>query len=358
MNSVKLLQLFNQKHYPEIAKEEHEPILPEELVVEKKDIPIRIECELMAGICMSLMGDNIVTIIQTLNKHFKKNIQILPLVRSEKEHNQIRKQIKTNKKYKDGAFYPKGYSDDNVHWYYENDEFAFDGYTQMKQMDGGHQFCQGHAIALAYYPTYRYTYQDVKNKEWFVKGDLLGAYKEAYVQIIDTFRTLLPIMFQTLSKKQLIQLINQLIKEQYIDKDDGGEDPRYYRIVHDRILSFLKLFIKKPSLVISKKNDCIPIIKQKGTGCKIKGELAEELTKHILKRLTQKWAIKYMSVGYYVDYDKIDYDPFANMEICEEESESDEDSDEDRDEESDEESEDNSDNESEDNSDNESDVDE
>ena len=322
--STDILGIFNKKHHPEITMEEYDPILPEELIVSKEDIPIRIECEIMAGLCMSLMGDNIETTINALNKHFNKNVKILSLVRDKKEHIKLKKHIKTNKKYKDGVLYPKGYFNDNVHWYYGIKNLSFDGYTQMKQMDGGHQFCQGHAIALAYLPEYRYTYDAVKDKKWFMEDNLLGAYREAYIDIMDHFNTLLPIIFRSFSKKQLIHIINQLIKDQYIDKDDGGEDPRYYKMVHDSILEFLKLFIKKPALTKSKKNNYIPVIKQKGTNAKLKEDMSKKITNYIVNILTQEWAMKYMSVGYYVDYDKINYNPFAEDEYSEDESSEDE----------------------------------
>ena len=113
----------------------------------------------------------------------------------------------------------------------QNAEGKFDGYTQMKQLDGGHQFCQGHAIAFAYYPEYRHTYEGVKEKEWFVNNDLLGAYEEAYIDILQIFKEILPIMLNSISKSILVKLINVLLTEQFADEYDGGEDPRYFKII-------------------------------------------------------------------------------------------------------------------------------
>jgi hypothetical protein len=326
--STNILNLFIQKHHPGINIEEYGPIIPKQLIVQEEDISTRIDCELMAGICMSLMGDNIASIVDALNMYFRKNIKILPLVRTDKDHKKLQKEIKGNKNYKDGVFYPKGYFDDSVHWYYENSEGSFDGYSQMKQMDGGHQFCQGHAISLGYYENYRYTCEDIKEKDWFINGDMSGAYEDAYMDTMNNFRTLLPIMFQSIRKKELIGLINQLIKYQYIHKAYGGEDPRYYEMVKGSILNFLKLFIRKPAFVISKKNKNVPVIKQKGTTAKINKDLAGEITEYIINILTQEWAIKYMATGYYIDYDKLDYNPLDDDEFEDEDSDfEDEDSD-------------------------------
>ena len=313
MNPYNILGLFHQKHNPEIIKEEHDPILPRNpLVVERKDIPKRIECELIAGICMSLMGDNIEKIVDILNTHFGKNVKVLPLIETDEQYEE---QKHTFKNYKDGVLYPKGYTSDSVHWYYENADGRFDGYTQMKQLDGGHQFCQGHAIAFAYYPEYRYTYEEVKEKEWFVNNDLLGAYEEAYTDILLIFKEILPIVLKSISKSLLIKLINDLLTEQFADEYDGGEDPRYFKIIQKKILKFVKLVIKNPKLIISKKTNYIPQIKHKRTYETFEEDESMEITNFILDKLSQQWAIKYMSGGYYDDYDKVD------MNLLEEDSE-------------------------------------
>ena len=334
MDSYNILGAFHQKHNPEIVKEEHEPILPEELVVEKKNIPIRIECELMAGICMSLMGDNIEKIVDALNIHFGKNVKILPLIETDEQY---KEQKHTFKNYKDGVLYPKGYTSDSVHWYYENAEGKFDGYTQMKQLDGGHQFCQGHAIAFAYYPEYRYAYEEVKEKEWFVNNDLLGAYEEAYIDILHIFKDILPIMLSSISKSLLVKLINVLLTEQFADEYDGGEDPRYFKIIQKQILKFLEVFIENPKLTISKKTHYIPQIKYKQTTetDKFEEEESVEITTFILDKLSQEWAIQYMSGGYYDDYDKIN--KTLTVEEEDEQSENEDESEDEEDEEDEEE---------------------
>lgn len=305
MNSYDILGAFHQKHNPEIIKEEHDPILPKTpLVVRKEDITTRIKCELMAGICMSLMGDNIEKIVEALNMYFGKNVKILPLIETDEQYEE---QKHTFKNYKDGVLYPKGYTSDSVHWYYENADGKFDGYTQMKQMDGGHQFCQGHAIAFAYYPEYRYTYEEVKEKKWFVNNDLLGAYEEAYIDILHIFKEILPIMLNSISKLLFVKLINKLLTEQFEDEYDGGEDPRYFKIIQKKILKFVELFIENPKLTISKKTNYIPQInyKQITEADKFEEEESVEITNFILDKLSQEWAIQYMSGGYYDDYDKI-----------------------------------------------------
>ena len=324
MDSYNILGAFHQKHNPEIVKEEHDPILPKNpLVVRKEDIPIRIECELMAGICMSLMGDNIEKIVDALNTHFGKNVKIVPLIETDEQYEE---QKHTFKKYKDGVLYPKGYTSDSVHWYYENAEGKFDGYTQMKQLDGGHQFCQGHAIAFAYYPEYRYTYKEVKEKEWFVNNDLLGAYEEAYIDILQIFKKILPIMLNSISKSLLVKLINVLLTDQFADEYDGGEDPRYFKIIQKKILKFLEVFIENPKLTISKKTHYIPQIKYKKITetDKFDEEESVEITTFILDKLSQDWAIQYMSGGYYDDYDKgnnkLEEDKQSESEESEEES--------------------------------------
>lgn len=313
--------MFHQKHNPEIVKEEHEPILPKTpLVVKKEDIPTRIECELMAGICMSLMGDNIEKIVDALNTHFGKTVKILPLIETDEQYEE---QKHTFKNYKDGVLYPKGYTSDSVHWYYENAEGKFDGYTQMKQLDGGHQFCQGHAIAFAYYPEYRYTYEEVKEKEWFVNNDLLGAYEEAYIDILHIFKDILPIMLSSISKSLLVKLINVLLTEQFTDEYDGGEDPRYFKIIQKHILKFLEVFIENPKLTISKKTYYIPQIKykQRTEPYKFDEEESVAITTFILDKLSQEWAIQYMSGGYYDDYDKINKTLHVEEEVEESEKE-------------------------------------
>jgi len=309
MNPNNILEMFHQTHNPEIVKEEHDPILPKTpRVVGKKDIPTRIECELISGICMSLMGDNIETIVDTLNTHFKKNIKILPLIET---NTQYEEQKHTFKNYKDGVLYPKGYTSDSVHWYYENADGKFDGYTQMKQLDGGHQFCQGHAIAFAYYPEYRYKYEEVKDKDWFVNNDLLGAYEEAYIDILRIFKEILPIMLKSISKSLFVKLINELLTEQFADEFDGGEDPRYFKIIQNTILEFIELFIDNPKLTNSKKTNYIPQIKYKETTDKFDEVESGVISHSILDKLGQEWAIQYMSGGYYYDYDndKINKNP-------------------------------------------------
>ena len=52
--------------------------------------------------------------------------------------------------------------------------------------------------------------------------------------------------------------------------------------------------------------------------------MSKKITNYIVNILTQEWAMKYMSVGYYVDYDKINYNPFAEDEYSEDESSEDE----------------------------------
>ena len=329
MSSYNILGAFHQKHNPEIVKEEHDPILPEtSLVVRKEDIPTRIECELMAGICMSLMGDNIEKIVDALNTHFGKNVKILPLIETDEQYEE---QKHTFKNYKDGVLYPKGYTSDSVHWYYENADGKFDGYTQMKQLDGGHQFCQGHAIAFAYYPEYRYTYEEVKEKEWFVNNDLLGAYEEAYIDILQIFQKILPIMLRSISKTLFVKLINGLLTEQFADEFDGGEDPRYFKIIQKTTLQFIELFMENPKLTISKKTHYIPQIKYKNINDatdKFDEAESEAIVCFILEKLCQEWAIQYMSGGYYDDYDK-----GKNVVNIEEEVEQSEEEDEDEEEE-------------------------
>lgn len=301
---LNILGLFNQKHHPELV-EPHSPILPDELIVQEEDIPKRIKSEIMSGIIASLLGDNIDDVITILNQKFKKNINTYPLITSDNEYKQMKKIIK-NPEYADGVIYTKGYTPDSVHFYFEHKDGVYDGYTQIKQMNGGHQYCQGHALAFAYFPEYRQTFDSTKEKTWFQNGNLYGAYKEAYIELLNIFEEIIPLILQSFTKKKLIAIINQILKDQHCDTLDGGEYPCYYPLIKTHTIDFLKLLIKKPKIVCSRKNDGIPQIKQKGTTAKISQELANNITNYILTVSRTDWAIKYMSAGYYVDFDKVD----------------------------------------------------
>ena len=238
LTNYNILGSYNKLHYPG-HEEQDSPILPEKDIVSEEDIPQRIESEIMFTIISILLGDNIHRVVDALNMLFNKNVHAFELITCENEYQEMKQKIKNNPKYKDGIVYAKGYTSDSVHFYYENESGIYDGYTQMKQLDGGHQYCQGHAIAFAYFPEYRDTYESVKDKTWFKKGHLTDAYKEAYIKLMDMFELILPVVLQSITKKDFLIILNQVLKDQHLDTFDGGEDPRYYKFIKNHMCELL-----------------------------------------------------------------------------------------------------------------------
>ena len=176
----------------------------------------RVKLDIAASFIMTLTGYDVgmKKITDYLNDKLKKNIQ-------------IEKRIENNAEYRGplNVVIPVGDNKDSVHWIYiDNNGEIFDP-IKLNMMDEGHQFCQSHALVLAYF----HDLIDFEN----------NSPTFSYLFLLNFWKSFLKEILDILNNTSVLQESLNDVRNDQIESDDPIEDPQIYNPILHKMQSYI-----------------------------------------------------------------------------------------------------------------------
>ena len=182
----------------------------------------RIELEILGGFLMQLLGDNMNNVVKILNTKYNTNVKVGCALDWTKYQEYDRLDYYNTLKYKLpkthlGALTPHYDKEQCAHWvYYDENANKWDSWNLDRQVYGCNQYCQTHALLLAYFPQLR----DVTTR---IKAtiDLIAFWEQNLLYILER-----------VNKTDLDQNIYNLIQT---NKEETGQKQKFGTSIINKI---------------------------------------------------------------------------------------------------------------------------